>query len=859
MVGRDGELAQISSALGDRGCPALVIGGSAGAGKSRLAREACANAGESGVTVVWVHATENSATIPLGAVAEVIPEEVRSGDPLELLRRGTAALRGLGRGRRVLFAVDDAQLLDPASAALVLGLAGTPDFFVLATVRSGEPAPDAVDALWKDVGGRRLELSRVGDETIGRLLEAGLGGPVAQATSRRIVDSCAGNPLYARELVLGALEEGRLVRRHDLWQLEGWPALTPSLTGVIARRTHMLGADPRRALELVAIGEPLRLHEIAGLTSYESLEACEARGLITVGGMSADAQVGLAHPLYGEAVRAELPVLRGRALRLALAETIQRRRPFTSDDALRAVRWLLDAGAEIPRELVLDAAEAANLAGDAALAETLAIRAVAAGGPLRAALILARSHVIRGRFADAESALAAAEPDAPGDADALAYVDQRLYVVHLGLGDRSAARALLDRAVQWADDPGWGAAVDFLRLGLDGMEAGFGEQLASIRAMLERDDLDDEMRRSLRVAEGLALMAGDRLREATAVSREARPRPPLRNDREATELALACLVGAAGGEEWAELRGYLRETLREAIRASDRESAGLASFTLGELDFHAGRYRDAARWLAEAESHLEHRDTFDMITCIRGLQAAVGCLTAEPAVVQRAIESMRSRIARRPPRPTQLVYLACGEGWAARARSDVAGAEEFRRQASAAVDPVVRARLLHEALRAGGCPSAIADELTRLADEGDCLLTEGRAAHARALADRDPVALIAAAEQWATIGCDAVAVEALTDAARRFLAHGLHDSARRAASRARDLHPAGQGWALPAIEGLDSASVQLTRRETQIAALAARGLTNSEIAEQLTLSIRTVETHLYRAMQKRGVDDRRDL
>jgi DNA-binding NarL/FixJ family response regulator len=36
-------------------------------------------------------------------------------------------------------------------------------------------------------------------------------------------------------------------------------------------------------------------------------------------------------------------------------------------------------------------------------------------------------------------------------------------------------------------------------------------------------------------------------------------------------------------------------------------------------------------------------------------------------------------------------------------------------------------------------------------------------------------------------------------------------------------------------------------------------LSNAEIADQLVLSVRTIESHLYRAMQKLGIDDRRKL
>ncbi|MBX9244119.1 helix-turn-helix transcriptional regulator, partial [Actinotalea ferrariae] len=51
----------------------------------------------------------------------------------------------------------------------------------------------------------------------------------------------------------------------------------------------------------------------------------------------------------------------------------------------------------------------------------------------------------------------------------------------------------------------------------------------------------------------------------------------------------------------------------------------------------------------------------------------------------------------------------------------------------------------------------------------------------------------------------------------------------------------------------------LTAREREIVTLAARGLSNREIAERLTVSVRTAEGHLYRAGQKLGVSDRAQL
>jgi DNA-binding NarL/FixJ family response regulator len=103
------------------------------------------------------------------------------------------------------------------------------------------------------------------------------------------------------------------------------------------------------------------------------------------------------------------------------------------------------------------------------------------------------------------------------------------------------------------------------------------------------------------------------------------------------------------------------------------------------------------------------------------------------------------------------------------------------------------------------------------------------------------------------------ATEAAADAASAFARAGRQDSARRAAARSHELHARGQGGLAPPVDGVDTVAVSLTPREKQLVELATRGLSNAEIADQLVVSIRTVESHLYRAMQKLGVTDRHEL
>ena len=859
LVGRDEELAGIARARSDAACPGVVLSAGAGIGKSRLAREAHAEAARDGAVVDWVQATSSAAAVPLGAFAGLIPDDVRSDDTLELMRRSSDALRRRDQGRRIVLGLDDAQLLDPVSAALVLHLMTTQCAFVVATVRSGAPCPDAIVSLWKDAGAQRMQLSRLSDEAICRLVETALGGPVEQAALHWVTERSRGNALYVRELVLGAVESGTLVNTRGLWRLDGEPPVSRSLADLVAGRMAGLEPAERAPLELLAVGEPLQLDEIATLSDTEILARAETDGLIALDPATSD--VRLAHPIYGELIRAQLPMLRARELRRSVADVLQRRTPLTAGDALRIARLLLDAGRQLPPELRVSAARAANLAGDPDLGAQLARSALDDGAGLPAALLLARAHTIRKRYQEAEDVLASVAGEVTPDDAGVDYLEQRAHALFWGLDRPDDAWALLEGASGWSDAPEWPLRLAPVRAAYAGIIEGAEAAVASLQDMVADPALDAGTRRMAELRLALAHFFAGRTDASRALARHVRPGVPLRGYSDAMALGLWRLLAFETGDGWDELEADMAETMRKAVRVRDHEAAGHAAFSLGYLRFLAGCYRDADRWFAEAELQFEREDTFGTLIHVCALRVGAGLAMDDDDGTTAALRRMRAALGGRPARSSQVPYVARAEGWAARRRGDASAAAAFRRDAAALAPglPVYAAQMLYEGLRAGAPATAIAQELAPLAERCDARLVGAYRDHAVALAAGDGAALLAVAEEMEAIGARRYALEAAADAARTFLAAGRHDAARRAAARAGELHPSGQGTEPPRIDGLEGIAVALTRREAQVAELAGRGLSSAEIADQLVLSVRTVESHVYRAMQKRGVSDRREL
>lgn len=69
----------------------------------------------------------------------------------------------------------------------------------------------------------------------------------------------------------------------------------------------------------------------------------------------------------------------------------------------------------------------------------------------------------------------------------------------------------------------------------------------------------------------------------------------------------------------------------------------------------------------------------------------------------------------------------------------------------------------------------------------------------------------------------------------------------------------GGAAASPPASPAPAASISITRRQREILQLIPKGMTNQEIAEELGLSRRTVETHRYKMMESLGVNNKNDL
>jgi DNA-binding NarL/FixJ family response regulator len=207
------------------------------------------------------------------------------------------------------------------------------------------------------------------------------------------------------------------------------------------------------------------------------------------------------------------------------------------------------------------------------------------------------------------------------------------------------------------------------------------------------------------------------------------------------------------------------------------------------------------------------------------------------------------------------VDLELARAWTAAAAGDLSKAAELFMDAATSGekigDLVGAAAALHALARIGHAKAGHG-RLRELADSTEGELVPARAAHAEALVLRDAAALDDACSTFDLLGADLLAAEAAIDAAVAWRKLGDHRAAAASERRSQWLAARCEGASTPALRGTE-ARVRLTAAEWEATALAANGLSNKQIAEQLFLSVRTVENRLQQAYSKLGINSRAEL
>jgi DNA-binding CsgD family transcriptional regulator len=863
LAGRDGELEAFDAAWADPGCRGVTIHGEVGAGKSRLAEAVHARAVRAGFSGGRATASAAAAAVPLGAIAHLIPHGVDLSDPVKGFADVAGALAGPRQDRRWALLIDDLQWLDAASAVLLRQLMDTGIVRLIGTVRTGEPAGEAVQALCRGDAVHRIDLAAFSQSQIEAVLRAVLGAPMNRRSVRELHTASGGNMLYLHELVLGALRSGSLAYDGEIWELaEGQAVATPRLAELIGRRLADAPAQARPVLELLALCEPLSLQDAQAMADLGGLAGLEEAGLVRATIDGRRTSLRLAHPLYSEALRAGIPPLRKRRLLLDQAGRIRAYGARRRDDTRHIAAWQLAATGTADAALLAEAAALARYAHDYQQVVDLLQSLQEADHTTATRLMLGETLSELGCPGDAERVLAAADAAAGDERDKLAIVAFRTMNLFWAAGRSQQALAVNDAARAQVTSQ---AGLRVLRHNEGMMRLTDGDPAQGLALL---SDMEPDIHGAAAPAAwlaGVALQARGldllgRSTEAVALAERAY-RVHLEVDQRemvshpAIELtAVARCLATAG--QLAEARAVGEQSYAELTSARAPLPVLWAALGNGRTELLSGHPASARRWYAEAvaQARAKHqaRPLWPALHGLAVCAALLGDLVTAGQAITGALDC--------PPLGSSADLDILATGWLHVADGDLAAARKVLADGAARERACNRfaleAVLLTDIARLGGA-AEVAGRLAELAQVCDGPFASARASLAAALAVSDPGRLLSVAADLDAIGADLMAAEAASAAAAASDRAGERRKAAAAATAAAAYRARCEGARTPLLAAHIAAP--LTARQRDIAALAATGTPSKDIAAALHLSVRTVENHLQSVYAKLGVTTRRDL
>jgi DNA-binding CsgD family transcriptional regulator len=851
LVGRALEMRRFATWMNERST-GLVLHGPIGVGKTRLAEEVIAHASDAGRVTRFVHGRASTEDLPLGPFAPLLPTGLERAEGVSLLVAARSAIEALGTDLPVVLGVDDAHLLDPASATLVHQLVINGTVQLIATIRDGEWVPEPIAELWRSGRVERHRVDALLPDDALAIAEMLVDATIPPQVGDELIRLTGGNPLFVTAMAR-AIRDSANQLEHG-FDLDA-TTTAPTLVDFVAGKLSVLDPSARDALAAVALAEPIGLAVLEQLADPGELVALEQGGWLTVGQNGRRWEVRLAHPLYGEVLRRNLSRLLARTVYRELTVSVQAHGARRRDDLLRVALWSVEGGTPIPHDQLMHAADEATVAGDFSLAARLAESVWDAQPRFDAGYLMVFVHAdryTRDRAAFLDALASCTESPEQHAMVATAHAFEEFW----RNSNLDAALAALDDA---AVTPADGEPHDEL----DAHRATF---LAASGRATDARNLIDRLRttssararmtavfaeRMVETAHGDPRHVIDRLDQILSDARS------LTND---TGMLSLRAVHAGFCRALVQL-GQVHRAEQITRAAVDTASgnlrlAGTAEFYLGWTLIWRGRPAEGYRWAQRAASLQRQLGYRTLERWSRATMALSAAYAGELDLAEAAIATAD----RLSPHPTTVFD---GDLWQARSaiatlRGDHATATqlvldgiESSRERGMPYDEAMGWFALARSGRA-------AETVERSAELGDQLggLAAMYALHNRGRAARDRATLGEAAEQFAEAGAMAIAAAVAGDAARAAERAGDQREAsrwlRRAGELAASVQTRGEFVALPETGAL-------SRREREVADLAVGGMSSRSIAEQLFLSTRTVESHLAQVFSKLGVTSRDEL
>jgi DNA-binding CsgD family transcriptional regulator len=845
----------IEAAISASDVSGIVVRGAAGVGKSTIAREALSVAASRGGEVRWAVGTSSARTVPLGAFTAWAESGVI--DTVQLLRGVIESLTAAPAGTTVVVGVDDVHLLDDLSIFVVQQIVLRDAAKLVLTVRDGEPVPPAIQEIWKGKRFDRLEVQPLSPDETASLLSATLDGAVDPDAAQRLWQLTRGNILYLRNIVEQEFADGRIAQQHGHWRWTGDPIMPPGLVELIESRIGALPVPVGEVVDAVAVGEPIELASLQRITDPVAVEEAESRGLITLEPAVGGPQVRVAHPLYGEVRRKRAPATRLRRLRgLVAAELAASEDRDDIRAVVRRVTLSLDSDLAPDPNLLVRAAHGAVWLADLPLADRLADAAVRAGAGLESNFI--RGHALSwlGRGEEADTVLAEIDTSqlTVGDHGRFAFL--RASNMLWALGDPARAKQIIDDASRDATPQSRSYIDAFLTVYWFAMDR--PDLAIQASQDLALDTLPEVV--GAEIAGVLAVISGDagRTTEAVAIAdagytaaTRSLDAPHMRfniGDAHVSALLLAGRIGEA--LDVAERMRQQAADLPGAAQLLGPAIAGRAALGAGHLDTACGLLGQAAIALSASGYAMgwgfRYRIPGTTALAMRGSgdEAAAGLAALD--MVRRPFRSLDYE------RSLARAWVVAGQGAVSEAITVLLSAAE---RAAAKGRFAAEVMCLQTATQFGERSAASRLRELEAIVEGPRVGLAAR--FAEALCAGDASELSAVSEEFERMGDFVAAVDAAARAALLYRRDDRRGSALRCSERASAV--AEQcGVSTPALRQA-AEPLPLTDREREVVNLIAHGLQNRDIAERLTLSLRTVESYIYRAMGKTGTSSREEL